>query len=180
MGHRSMITSTMTLTDAYLGLGGNIGDSAAILRQAINKIAALNGIRHVDVSRFYKTTPVSSIPQGDFVNAVCRCKTTLQPKTLWHELKKIERDLGKSEATVKNAPRVIDIDILFYDQKEINEDGLTIPHPRWQERLFVLQPLADVTEYIDIPKGECVERICIEDFLKKFDNPHNETVSVME
>lgn len=133
----------------YLGLGGNIGDSCAILQSGIAKISSIEGVSDVITSSFYQTTPVSDLEQPDYINAVCRCKTTLSPQDLFAHLQEIERSLGKSPKP-KNAPRIIDIDLLFFGTEPFNGHGLKIPHPRWQERLFVLIPLLELTENIMI------------------------------
>lgn len=142
----------------YLGLGGNIGDSKAVLRQALARIAALPEIKELEVSSFYKTSPVSEIPQSDYLNAVCRFKTGLSAGRLFEALKAIEKSLGK-EPKSKNVPRVIDIDLLFFGTESYQEEGLEIPHPRWRERLFVIVPLLDLTATIIVPGKDYHEEI---------------------
>ncbi len=134
----------------FLAFGGNIGDAAQTIRSSEKLIQELPGINGVTFSRLYRTSPVSTLLQPEYINAVCCLKTTLPYKMLWKEIQEIEKALGK-EQKAKNAPRRIDIDFLFYGDKKICEEGLEIPHPRWQERLFVLVPLFDlVTNIIDV------------------------------
>lgn len=169
----------MMLTDAYLGLGGNIGNSCLVLRLAIEQIAQVKGVFDLAVSRFYRTTPVSDISQNDFVNAVCKFKTSLSAKELHRHLQQIEITLGKSEKA-KNAPRIIDLDVLFFGSELHQTTELTIPHPRWHERLFVLVPLADVANEILVPDQKGTTRVNIKEYLKTFKNCHNEIVSLLE
>ncbi len=158
----------------FLGLGGNIGDPQALLGKAAAEIAAIPQVSDFRLSSFYLTSPVGPIPQDAFVNAACCFLTTLNVAELLAALQGIERSLGKVPKP-KNAPRPLDIDILFFG-KEVHETALlTVPHPRWSERLFVLQPLSDLVRYLDIPHKTAP---CdLHELLKAFTNPHNETVS---
>jgi 2-amino-4-hydroxy-6-hydroxymethyldihydropteridine diphosphokinase len=140
----------MKLTEVYVALGGNLGQPHITLPKALQLIAEIPGVHNLTASHFYKTTPVSSIPQPDYLNAVCRFLTLLSARELLHHLQHIEHILGKKPKS-KNAPRIIDLDILFFGP-EIHEDpDLQIPHPHWKERLFVLVPLSDLTTDIVIP-----------------------------
>lgn len=132
------------LPDVYVGLGSNLGDSADIVAKALALLEAVPAISQFAASPLYLTSPVSDLPQPDFVNAVCRFKTTLAPMELLAELQKIERHFGQSPKP-KNAPRLIDLDILFFGREKILTPDLEIPHPRWKERLFVIRPLSDLT-----------------------------------
>lgn len=156
----------------YLGLGGNIGDTPTILTEMVAQLAKTSGIDAVMLSPLYRTTPVSDTPsdhlQRDFINAVCRIKTSMEPLDLFHLLKQLERDKGRIDST-KNAPRIIDIDILFYGNQAIDLPDLQIPHPRWQQRLFVLRPLSDLTSRITLADGQV---ITIQHLLDNF--PHSD------
>lgn len=134
----------------YLGLGGNIGNSAAVIQHACAMIQSIEGVCHFEVSRLYQTAPVSDIPQADYINAVCRFDTELALADLWGHLQAIEKKLGKVKKA-KNEPRVIDVDILFFGNEYYDQEGLQIPHPRWKERLFVLEPLKDLTLIVHVP-----------------------------
>lgn len=171
----------MYLPEVYVGLGGNIGDSCTILEWAIEKIALLPGVYNITVSRFYYTTPVSSIPQDPYINAVCYFKTSDSAHTLLKQLQDIEKSLGKVEK-LKEAPRIIDIDILFYGVETFNEVDLQIPHPRWSERLFVVAPLADLTAHVFIPDAKNPKTIAhfdVRKYLQNFPNIHQEVVTPM-
>jgi 2-amino-4-hydroxy-6-hydroxymethyldihydropteridine diphosphokinase len=133
----------------YLGLGSNLGDRAANLRGALKAIGAFAQIEAV--SRVYESEPVGYIDQPEFWNLVARVRTTLQPEALFVRLKQVETDLGRTPA-FRNAPRLIDIDILSYDQLVLNTPTLEIPHPRMRERSFVLYPLAELEPGFRHPK----------------------------
>ncbi len=168
----------MYLPQVYVGLGGNIGDSRQILNQAIQKLINLPHVIDLNVSRFYKTSPVSHISQSFYINAACCFKTSWTAQELLSQLQEIERILGR-EKKIKDAPRVIDLDILFYGQESINEAHLKIPHPRWSERLFVVTPLADLTDILSIPdpmNPKSILQIDLKKYLKNFPNIHHETV----
>ena len=162
------------MTLVFLGVGGNIGDSAALVQRAFDHIAALPGVAAVRCSRLYRTTPVSALPQPDFVNAACSLTTTLTARELLAALQRIEQNLGKVEKK-KDEPRPIDLDILLFGEECYNSSEMTIPHPRWKERLFVLVPLLVLTEGVALP-GE--ERLCLKGWLAGFDNINGERVEV--
>jgi 2-amino-4-hydroxy-6-hydroxymethyldihydropteridine diphosphokinase len=169
----------MHLPEVFVGLGGNVGDSYAILSHAIEKMAALSSIYDLEVSRFYCTTPVSSISQRFYINAVCRFKTTLLPQELLRQLQSIEKSLGK-QAKPKEAPRKVDLDILFYGREIVNEPDLQIPHPYWHERLFVIAPLADLVTDLFVPQpghSKSLEPFNVRKYLQEFPNIHQETVT---
>lgn len=168
------------MTEVFIGLGGNMGDVCATLQHALRLIARLEQVWLTGVSRFYLTTPVSDIPQDPYTNAVCRCNTTLSAPELLKKLQHIEKLLGKVPIE-KNAPRPIDLDILFFGSERYDSPTLKIPHPRWKERLFVLRPLADLTSEISIPNadGSGHKRFNLLEYLKTFPNPHQETVRIL-
>lgn len=134
----------------YLSLGSNLGCSIATVQRALYAIKALPAIHSFQASHLYRTSPLSPLPQPDFINAACRFETSLTPSTLYASLHQIELELGKV-AKPKEAPRIIDIDILLFGTLFIETPGLLIPHPHWQKRLFVLLPLLDLTKSITYP-----------------------------
>jgi 2-amino-4-hydroxy-6-hydroxymethyldihydropteridine diphosphokinase len=161
----------------YLGLGSNIGDSCAIIQQALNAIAQIPHVEKLRVSSLYQTSPVSPLAQRDFINCACALNTTLSPKELYEALHRIEISLGKTPKE-KNAPRAIDIDILLFGRVFYRTQELCIPHLHWRERLFVLAPLSELTQEIIVPvndRGD-YEIIDLQDFLQLFSNPHQESV----
>ncbi|MBM3255445.1 MAG: 2-amino-4-hydroxy-6-hydroxymethyldihydropteridine diphosphokinase [Candidatus Omnitrophica bacterium] len=128
----------------YLGIGSNLGNRLNNIRSAIRNIDQLKGTKVLKVSRIIETNPLGGPKaQGKFLNAALRIETRILPLQLLRELKKIESNLGRAK-TVRNGPRTIDLDILFYADKIVNRKGLKIPHPRVFEREFVVKPLLEV------------------------------------
>jgi 2-amino-4-hydroxy-6-hydroxymethyldihydropteridine diphosphokinase len=134
----------MVTSQAFIALGTNRGDRDLNLLRAVAEIGKLPDTKITSLSDFYDTAPVGKTDQADFLNAVVRVETELQPEQLLAGLQRIERDVFKRERTVRWGPRTIDLDILFYDGVTLAGDDLTIPHPRLHERRFVLQPLAEI------------------------------------
>jgi 2-amino-4-hydroxy-6-hydroxymethyldihydropteridine diphosphokinase len=133
----------------YLALGSNLGDRRANLREAVARLGARVAIERI--SSLYETEPAYVLDQPRFLNAALRGRTTLAPAELLAFLKQIERELGR-EAGLRFGPRVIDLDILLYDDLALESDALTIPHPRMAERPFVLAPLAEIAPAL-LPPG---------------------------
>jgi 2-amino-4-hydroxy-6-hydroxymethyldihydropteridine diphosphokinase len=125
----------------YIALGSNVGDRAAHFELAIEALAEF--VTVTERSPIYETEPWGFYDQRDFLNQVVGGETGLSPNDLMRQLKTIERNLGREE-NFTNGPRVIDLDLLFYDQIVIETATLTIPHPRMRGRAFVLRPLADL------------------------------------
>ena len=133
---------------AYIGLGTNLGDRRANLTRALAAIGRFATIEAL--SRVYETEPVGFVEQPDFWNAVARVRTTLEPADLFDRLKRVEAELGRTES-FRNAPRLIDLDILTYDELVEHTPRLEIPHPRMHERSFVLAPLAELDPDFRMP-----------------------------
>jgi len=131
-----------TLTEAFIGLGANLGDAAAALRGALEALAHLPQTRLIRNSSFYRTAPVDA-GGPDYLNAVARIVTGLEPQALLEALQAIERAHGR-ERPYANAPRTLDLDLLLYGDRQLSSPQLTVPHPRMLERAFVLQPLLEV------------------------------------
>ena len=135
----------------YLGLGSNLGDRLA------NLTAALRGLEDRDVrtvrsSRVYETDPVGGPPQPEYLNAVIEVETTLEPRELLNVCLEVETELGR-ERGERWGPRTIDIDLLAYGDRQIDEPNLTVPHPRMHERAFVLVPLLELDADPPLPGG---------------------------
>lgn len=163
-------------TVVFAGLGGNIGDSVQVLLSALEAIEGLEEVENLQSSPFYRTSPVSDIPQNPYVNAVCRFETKRTAMSLWEELQKVEKFLGKLPKA-KNAPRILDIDLLFFGQGFCNTHDLCLPHPRWKERLFVLKPLSDLVETLCVSDEKGVlHEYYLPNLLADFPNAHGETV----
>ena len=129
------------LHQVYIALGSNVGDRAAHFELAIEALGKF--VMVTERSPIYETEPWGYYDQRDFLNQVVGGETDISPNDLMRQLKIIERDLGR-EKNFTNGPRVIDLDLLFYDQLVIETATLTIPHPRMRGRAFVLRPLADL------------------------------------
>ena len=127
----------------YIGLGGNLGDRKENIQKALVELARNNRCRLTRVSSLYETRPVGIEEQPDFLNLAAEIETELNPKELLVWLKEVERKVGR-EKTFKWGPRIIDIDILLYDDLHVTEDNLEIPHPEMHKRAFVLSPLAEI------------------------------------
>ncbi|HEY8364612.1 MAG TPA: 2-amino-4-hydroxy-6-hydroxymethyldihydropteridine diphosphokinase [Haloplasmataceae bacterium] len=137
------------MSKVYLSLGSNIGDKFAYINQAIE---LLNKHQEVDVVRqssYYETSPVGYLDQDNFINVALEVNTSLEPYALLSLCQEIEKKL-KRERTIRFGPRTIDIDILLYDNVVMNDEKLTIPHPRMTERAFVLVPLSELNSNLNI------------------------------
>jgi dihydropteroate synthase len=126
-----------------LALGGNVGDKANSLRRALRAIAGEPGIELTAVSRFYRTPPWGKTDQDWFLNACALGQTTLKPEALLERVKRLEVELGRAP-TERWGPRVIDIDLIAYDDLALKTERLTLPHPELFNRAFVLVPLAEI------------------------------------
>ena len=138
------------MTNAFVGIGSNLGDREATLRRAVELLAAEEGIEVVAVSELRETEPVGPVEQGPFVNGAVRLATELPPHELLERLLAIEQRLGRVRKE-RFGPRTIDLDLLVYGEQVIDEPGLTIPHPRLHERRFALDPLAELAPDLAIP-----------------------------
>ena len=133
------------MPEALLALGGNFGNSRAILDRAIGLLCDGKDVRLVARSSDYRTPPWGFKYQPDFVNLAIVVETTLGPRELLARAQEVELRLGRDRTQEKrNGPRTADIDILAYDDLTLNEANLTLPHPRLFERAFVLVPLAEI------------------------------------
>jgi 2-amino-4-hydroxy-6-hydroxymethyldihydropteridine diphosphokinase len=138
------------MTNAFVGIGSNLGDREATLRRAVELLAAEEGIEVVAVSELRETEPVGPVEQGSFLNGAVRLATELPPHELLERLLAIEQCLGRVRKE-RFGPRTIDLDLLVYGEQVIDEPGLTIPHPRLHERRFALDPLAELAPNLVIP-----------------------------
>ena len=133
----------------YLSLGSNLGDRAENLERAIEALSEI-GVRVLRRSSIYETEPVDFLAQPWFLNCVVEAETPLAPRQLLEGLQAIERELG-SKKLVPRGPRIIDLDVLFYETAVIHEAGMEIPHSRLAERRFVLVPLAELAPELRHP-----------------------------
>ncbi|MHB1091506.1 2-amino-4-hydroxy-6-hydroxymethyldihydropteridine diphosphokinase [Thiobacillus sp.] len=135
---------------ATIGLGANLNDPAAQVEYALAELDRLPATRLLARSSLYTSAPLGYVDQPDFVNAVAQVETGLAPRALLHALLDLEQRHGR-ERSFRNAPRTLDLDLLLYGSARFREDGLTLPHPRMQERGFVLMPLLEIAPDTVIP-----------------------------
>jgi len=143
--------------DAYLSFGSNIAPRFEILQCAIEALHLLPDSGVELVSSIYETEAVSPYPQADYLNCVAHIQTELIPEALLTSCWEIEISNGRPVSRDKNAPRTLDIDIIFYGNRIINTTKLIVPHPRYANRRFVLEPLAEISpDYICPDTGSSV------------------------
>lgn len=129
---------------AVVGLGSNLGDRAAAIDEATRRLAASESVRLVARSPVYETDAVGGSPQGAYLNAAALVRTELGPRELLDRLLAIEAEAGRLRDGTRDAPRIIDLDLLWMEGEVVSEPGLEVPHPRLGERAFALVPLLDV------------------------------------
>ena len=134
---------------AFVALGANLGDAAQSLRDALNALSGVPGVRPVKASGLYRTAPIDS-SGPDYLNAVAQVATTLTAPALLDALQSIENAAGR-ERPYRNAPRTLDLDLLLYGDARIDSPRLSVPHPRLWERAFVLVPLAEIAPHLVPP-----------------------------
>ena len=139
------------MNTAYVALGANLGNPTAAVLAAFAALANLPESRVARCSSLYRTAPVGILSQPDFVNAVALLETTLAPEALLDALLDIEARFGRVRRE-RNGPRTLDLDLLLYDDIELDLPRLTLPHPRLHLRAFVLLPLAEVAPNLAIPR----------------------------
>jgi 2-amino-4-hydroxy-6-hydroxymethyldihydropteridine diphosphokinase len=145
------------VTRAAVALGSNLEDPEAQVKRGFEELAALPDTELVAKSRLYRTAPVGYVDQPDFVNACALVETRLAPRALLDALLAVEQRHGRARG-IPNGPRTLDLDIILYGDRVIDEAGLKVPHPRAHERAFVLKPLLDVWPDAVIPgKGSVRE-----------------------
>ena len=140
------------MTLAAIGLGANLGDAAATLREAIAELARLPRTELLRASQLYRTPAWGVTEQPDFINAVALVETTLSPRDLLDALLAIERSFGRTRLDGERwGPRTLDLDLLLHGDATIDEPGLRVPHPHLHERAFALLPLAEIAPEAEIP-----------------------------
>lgn len=141
------------MAQAFIALGTNVGERLQYLQRALVLLDNRQAIQVEHVSSIYETDPVGYTEQRQFLNMVAEIDTELTPQGLLDEMRDVEDGLGR-ERTVRWGPRTIDLDILLYNQVEMNSETLQIPHPRMEKRAFVLVPLAEIAPDLSIPGRE--------------------------
>ena len=150
------------MTIAYVGIGSNLDDPRAQVLRAFDELDELPHTRLVKKSSLYRSAPVGHAAQPDFVNAVAQIETALPAERLLAELQAIEARHGRRRSFA-NAPRTLDLDLLLYGTAQLGTPTLQVPHPRMQERAFVLKPLLEIAPQLPFTLEACanqdVERI---------------------
>ncbi|HEV2712286.1 MAG TPA: 2-amino-4-hydroxy-6-hydroxymethyldihydropteridine diphosphokinase [Gaiellaceae bacterium] len=135
----------------YIGLGSNLGDREATIRRALELLAAQEDIEVEAVSSLRETDPVGYEDQPRFLNGAAALRTEVSARSLLKRLQAVERELGRDRSGPRFGPRTIDLDLLLYGGDVIEEPGLVVPHPRLGERRFVLEPLSELDESLEVP-----------------------------
>jgi 2-amino-4-hydroxy-6-hydroxymethyldihydropteridine diphosphokinase len=152
------------MAEAFIALGGNVGDVRATFERAIAMLCGDQNVRLTARSSDYQTPPWGVTDQPPFINAVIEVATDLEPHALLSRTQDCERALGRERAKQQHwGPRTIDLDILLYDDRVINDERLTLPHPRMLERAFVLVPFAEIAP------DRLVEGIRVRDAMARID-----------
>lgn len=138
------------MTEAVIGLGSNVGNRSRALADAVAALRELGTV--AAVSSVYETAPIGGPDQPDYLNMVAVVDTDLRPRALLDEMLAIEREAGR-ERRERWGPRLLDLDLLLYGQKHVDEPGLRVPHPHLTERRFVLEPLLEVRPEAALPDG---------------------------
>ena len=146
------------MSNIFIALGSNLENPKEQVKQGILSIKNIKGVRILCESYLYETPPVGILDQPNFVNAVIKIHSNLNPYKLLDKLLKIENIAGRIRIN-KNGPRTLDLDILLFDDLILNENNLIIPHPRMHERLFVLMPLNDIDSDIVLPDHGPIKHI---------------------
>ena len=148
---------------AWIGLGGNLGEPRSAISMALDQLNDDKEIELDAVSAFYRTAPIGITDQPDFINSVARLRTTYQPEALLEKLLAVETDLGRVRSEQQFGPRVVDLDLLLFDQVQMDTPRLTLPHPRMHLRRFVLEPLFELEGEMTLPGGrglsDCLEQV---------------------
>lgn len=135
---------------AYVGLGSNLHDPLGQVRAAVVALGAIDLTRVSACSSLYRSLPVGYAEQPDFINAVAQLDTELVARSLLDRLLSIEQAQGRVR-TIPNGPRILDLDLLLFGAERIDEEGLSVPHPRMHERAFVLVPLLEIAPSVNVP-----------------------------
>lgn len=136
----------MPAEEVFIAIGSNIGDSITIVEQSLGNLSNINNCRLIDHSSLYRSEAVSEIDQPEYINAVARIETTLEPLALLLELQAIEYAYyRRRDSEQKWAPRTLDLDIILFGNRSLNDSHLIIPHAEFHRRLFVLEPLMEIS-----------------------------------
>ncbi len=136
---------------AFICVGSNLGNKLENCKEGVDALIRSDSVTLKAQSRCYKTDPVDYLNQDWFINYVIKIETSLDPFELLNRLKSIQRNAGRINDVVRFGPRILDLDIILFDDAVINSENLTIPHPRMHKRRFVLKPVCDIDQEIIHP-----------------------------
>ena len=136
---------------AYISVGSNLGNPLDNCRRGIETLCDGKLVTLVAMSRFFRTEPVDYVDQGWFVNASIKVETCLAPHDLLRHMQNVQRQFGRTAGGVRFGPRILDLDIIFYQDRVVDTPELIIPHPRMHKRRFVLQPICDIDPTVEHP-----------------------------
>lgn len=148
------------MISAYIALGSNLENPSLQLDTAQELMRLMPSTHLVQISSYYQSTPVGYANQPDFINAVAKLHTALTAHELLECLQQIELKQGRVRTQEKNRARTLDLDILLFGERIIEDDSLTIPHPRMLERAFVLIPLYEISPALHFPQGQTISFYC--------------------
>jgi 2-amino-4-hydroxy-6-hydroxymethyldihydropteridine diphosphokinase len=144
---------------AFIAIGSNLGDSKGFVNKAIHELSTANGVKLINQSPLYRSKPYQAIGE-DYVNAVIKVETLLNAEDLLQLMLCIELEHGRLRSSV-NAPRTLDLDLIFFGSSTIDSPRLKVPHPRWQERAFVLLPLKFIAS--ELVTDEMLEKVQVQE-----------------
>lgn len=150
----------MHWTPAYVALGSNLSGPRRRVEAAFEALAGIPDARLVLRSSLWRSRPMGPQDQPEFVNAAAGLLTTAEPRAFLEALKAVERRLGKTEPSMRWGPRVIDLDLLVFGDRQLDEPGLSLPHPGLHQRNFVLYPLSEIAAELWVPGLARVRRLC--------------------
>lgn len=139
------------VADVYIGIGSNLQRPVQQVQDAIASLSRHPSFELQACSSFYLSAPIGLVDQPEFINAVCRLRTRLAPEKVLQQLQQIEDQAGRIRKGERWGPRTLDLDLLLYDDLELETATLVIPHPRMHERAFVLYPLQELASELEIP-----------------------------
>ena len=139
------------MSRVFIGVGSNEGGRLEHISRAIRALGSTSEVRLVQMATIIETEPIGGPPQGPYLNTVVELETSLAPLDLLRALQDVERRLGRTPSPQRWSPRPIDLDLLLYDDRVIQEPTLCVPHPRMHERRFVLEPLSQLAPDIIHP-----------------------------
>ena len=151
----------MNYSKVYLSVGTNLGNRENNISNCIDYLEKISEIKNI--SKIYETVPYKvQIEQDDFLNLALEINFSESAENLLIEINKIEKELGRVRSSIRNEPREIDIDIIFFGNQIINKKDLVVPHPRFRERLFVLEPLNDIApDFLDPITNKTINQLLI-------------------